>query len=106
MLAQNRWLNGKTPASAAWRTLAADNFAGYRLKIGGLVENPVALSLAGQQSMALEQTIPLHHGLQGWSGIAEWGGRPIRKIVELIKPHAAATTVVFYSCGEGLYGGV
>jgi methionine sulfoxide reductase catalytic subunit len=48
----------------------------------------------------------MHHCIQGWSGIAEWGGLPISKIIELVKPNATATTVVFYSFGEGLYGGI
>ena len=30
---------------------------------------------------------------------------PLRKLVDLVRPHAAVTTVAFYSFGEGLYGG-
>ena len=41
---------------------------------------------------------------QGCSGIAEWGGIPISKIVEMVKPHPSVTTIAFYSFGEGLYG--
>ena len=47
----------------------------------------------------------MHHCIQGWSGIAEWGGLPISKIIELVKPYSTVTTVAFYSFGEGLYGG-
>ena len=43
---------------------------------------------------------------QGCSGIAEWGGIPISKIVEMVKPHSSVTTIAFYSFGEGLYGGL
>ena len=39
------WANGKVPASEEWKTLAANNFKDYRLKVYGLVENPVELSL-------------------------------------------------------------
>ncbi len=53
-----------------------------------------------------EQYITMHHCIQGWSGVAEWGGLPLKAIVDLVKPHPTATTVVFYSFGEGLYGGV
>ncbi|MEO5978125.1 MAG: hypothetical protein ABIS36_18780 [Chryseolinea sp.] len=31
------WLNGKIPDSAEWEKLAGNNFAEYKLKIGGLV---------------------------------------------------------------------
>jgi sulfoxide reductase catalytic subunit YedY len=100
------WPNGKMPDSQTWKKLADNNFKNYKLKIGGLVENPVELSLEELKNMAKEQNITMHHCIQGWSGIAEWGGIPISKIVELVKPHPSVTTVAFYSFGEGLYGGV
>jgi len=100
------WPNGKMPDSEIWRKLAGDNFKDYKLKIGGLVENPVELSLQDLQNMTKEQNITMHHCIQGWSGIAEWGGIPIHCIVSLVKPYASVTTVAFYSFGEGLYGGV
>jgi sulfoxide reductase catalytic subunit YedY len=99
------WVNGKLPNSDEWRDLAANNFKEYKLKIGGLVENPVELSLADLKAMGMEQNITMHHCIQGWSGIAEWGGLPLKRIVELVKPRSSVTTVAFYSFGEGLYGG-
>ncbi len=99
------WSNGKVPSSEEWRKLAENNFKAYKLKIGGLVDNPVELSLEELKNLGMQQNITMHHCIQGWSGIAEWGGVPISKIIELVKPHANATTVVFYSFGEGLYGG-
>ena len=38
------WVNGKMPTSDEWNTLAAGDFKDYRLKVRGLVENPVDLS--------------------------------------------------------------
>ncbi|MDO3628164.1 molybdopterin-dependent oxidoreductase [Mucilaginibacter sp. BT774] len=99
------WVNGKMPESAEWRNLAANDFKDFKLKIGGLVENPVELSLEKLKELGLEQNITMHHCIQGWSGIAEWGGIPIKALAELVKPHPSATTVIFYSFGEGLYGG-
>lgn len=99
------WPNGKIPSSLEWKKLAENNFKDYKLKIGGLVDNSVELSLEELKNLGMQQTITMHHCIQGWSGIAEWGGLPISKIIEFVKPHAAATTVAFYSFGEGLYGG-
>jgi sulfoxide reductase catalytic subunit YedY len=48
----------------------------------------------------------MHHSIQGWSGIAQWRGVSMKKLVDLVKPKRAAKTVVFFSFGEGLYGGV
>lgn len=100
------WLNGKMPDSPEWKKLAENGFKDYRLKVGGLVNNPVELSLDELMEMGGEQNITMHHCIQGWTGIAEWGGVPLKKIIELVKPYSSVTTVAFYSFGEGLYGGV
>ena len=47
----------------------------------------------------------MHHCIQGWSGIAQWGGVPMRTLVELVKPKPSVKTVAFFSFGGGLYGG-
>ena len=99
------WPNGKMPDSKEWKDLVENNFKDYKLKIYGLVENPVELSLEDLKKMRREETIEMHSCIQGWTGIAEWAGVPMKEIIDLVKPHATATTVAFYSFGEGLYGG-
>ncbi|MBS1681146.1 MAG: molybdopterin-dependent oxidoreductase [Bacteroidetes bacterium] len=99
------WPNGKLPVSEHWKELAKNNFKDFKLKVGGLVEKPVELSLDEMKKLGEEQNITMHHCIQGWSGIAEWGGLPIKALADLVKPHPNVTTVVFYSFGEGLYGG-
>lgn len=101
------WPNGKIPEdSDVWKALANNNFRDYKLRVKGLVENPLELSLEDLKKITKEENITMHHCIQGWSGIAEWGGIPMRKIVEMVKPHPSVTTVAFYSFGSGLYGGV
>ena len=34
------WPNGKLPVSNKWKQLAANGFRDFKLKVGGLVENP------------------------------------------------------------------
>ncbi len=29
----------------------------------------------------------MHHCIQGWSGIAKWGGIPMQKLIELVQPN-------------------
>jgi sulfoxide reductase catalytic subunit YedY len=99
------WLNGIMPESNEWKKMAENDFADYKLKISGLVENPVELSLRELKELGDEQNITMHHCIQGWSGIAEWGGIPMREIIKLVKPDPSVTTVAFFSFGEGLYGG-
>lgn len=99
------WPNGKMPEREDWKRLAADRFRGYRLRVGGLVEHPVALSLSELAALGVEESVTMHHCIQGWTGIAQWKGVPMKTLVDLVKPTPAAHTVVFYSFGDGLYGG-
>jgi sulfoxide reductase catalytic subunit YedY len=99
------WPNGKLPTSDEWKALAANHFKDYRLKVYGLVENPVELSLEELHTMAKESQITLHHCIQGWSGIAEWGGVPMVELMKIVRPKPNVKAVIFYSFGEGLEGG-
>ena len=93
------------PTSDEWKTLAADDFKDYRLKVSGLVENPVELSLDEIRALGKKTQITLHHCIQGWSGIAAWGGLPMAELIKLVRPQPEARVAVFYSFGEGLEGG-
>jgi len=99
------WPNGKVPESTEWKSLASNGFKDFKLKVGGLVESPSEFSLEELKTLGQDQNITMHHCIQGWSGIAEWGGLPMSKLIEMVKPHPSVKTVVFYSFGEGLYGG-
>jgi methionine sulfoxide reductase catalytic subunit len=99
------WPNGKVPVREDWKRLAADHFREFRLQVGGLVENPVELSLSELAALGVEESVTMHHCIQGWTGIAQWNGVPMKTLVALVRPTPAAHTVVFYSFGDGLYGG-
>ena len=74
------------PSSDEWKELAAHDFKDYRLKVSGLVENPVKLSLDEIRAMGKQTQVTLHHCIQGWSGIAEWGGLPMAELIKLVRP--------------------
>lgn len=99
------WPNGKLPDREDWKRMEANGFVDFRLKVGGLVENPVELSLADMCALAPEETITLHHCIQGWSGIAAWKGLSLRRLMEVVRPLPNARVLAFYSFGESLYGG-
>jgi DMSO/TMAO reductase YedYZ molybdopterin-dependent catalytic subunit len=99
------WPNGRIPTSGEWTQLAADRFRNYRLLVHGLVEKPAELSLDDLKALGKQEQITLHHCIQGWSGIAQWGGVSLATIVELVKPHPEVARVVFHSFGEGLHPG-
>lgn len=96
------WVNGEMPTSAEWSALAANQFRDYRLKVSGLVENPVELSLEEIRALGERAQITLHHCIQGWSGIAEWSGLRVADLIALVRPKPEARAVVFYSFSEGV----
>jgi DMSO/TMAO reductase YedYZ molybdopterin-dependent catalytic subunit len=80
-------VNGKPPDSDEYLAMAAHNFADWKLEVGGLVEHPVSLTLEDLQNLRSKQTQRvLHNCIQGWTSIGEWGGLPMRDLLELVKP--------------------
>ena len=59
------WPNGKMPVREDWKQLAAGDFKTYKLKVSGLIENPVDLSLDDLRVLGLEENITMHHCIQG-----------------------------------------
>jgi DMSO/TMAO reductase YedYZ molybdopterin-dependent catalytic subunit/thiosulfate reductase cytochrome b subunit len=99
------WTNGERPESDEYRQLKAMNWADYRLRVSGLVENPTELSYEQLLGMDAHEQITQHYCIQGWSGIAKWSGVPMRAICDLVRPMANAKWVVFYSFAYGAEGG-
>ena len=100
------WHNGQYPdRSEQYNALRKGDFSDYRLEIAGLVDNPVELSLADLRALPHHEQITQHFCIQGWSGVAKWGGVSMETILELVRPGPEARWVVFYSFGEGADGG-
>jgi DMSO/TMAO reductase YedYZ molybdopterin-dependent catalytic subunit len=72
------WPNGTMPNSAEYDALIAGGFAGFVLRVGGLVETPRSFSYAELKAMPKQEQITTHFCIQGWSGVAKWGGVPMR----------------------------
>jgi len=96
----------RLPDGPEWEELRDRDFRDYRLKVHGLVEHPVELSMTDLQQMAKQNQITMHNCIQGWSGIAEWSGLPFSALIDLVRPQPDAHWVIFYSFGKGDDGGV
>ncbi len=99
------WPNGTMPNSAEYDRLVTERFASYRMRVGGLVEFPQEFSLADLKAMRKQEQITTHFCIQGWSGVAKWGGVPMRDIIDAVKPLPEARYAVFYSFADGSDGG-
>ena len=91
------WVNGRPPKEEQYLAMARDEFANYKLYVGGLVERPLRLTLADLRRMPKQTQITKHCCIQGWSGIAEWGGVSLRHIVGLCQPRPGAHYIVFHA---------
>ena len=95
------WHNGKYPDSPAYKALFDNDFADYRLRVSGLVEQPAEFDLAALRALPHHEQITQHLCIQGWSGIAKWGGVSMQTILDQVRPTPEAKWVVFYSLGDG-----
>ena len=62
----------------------------WRLKIGGLVERPVALPLGELRKLSQESQSSRMKCVQCWSGRATWGGFRFGHLLEMAKPKKSA----------------
>lgn len=99
------WPNGTMPNSPEYEALLAGDFVDYRLRVGGLVERPAEFSLADLMAMPKQEQITTHFCIQGWSGVAKWGGVPMREVMDRVRPMPSGRYAVFYSLADGGDGG-
>lgn len=85
-----------SPNSAAYQSLAKDQFKDWVLEVNGLVETPMQLNLAQIQALPSRTQITRHDCVEGWSAIAKWKGTPLQEILALVNPLPTANYVVFY----------
>jgi DMSO/TMAO reductase YedYZ molybdopterin-dependent catalytic subunit/thiosulfate reductase cytochrome b subunit len=90
-------VNGRPPNDPGYAALVRDNFAVWRLEVGGLVGEPLRLSLGDLRGMPSETQVTKHDCIQGWSAIAEWTGVALRDILLRCRPLPEARYVVFYA---------
>ena len=71
--------NGSTDVdTAAYKAMARNGFADFKLKVEGLVEKPLSLSLAQLRKMPARSQITRHDCVEGWSCIGKWKGVPLQ----------------------------
>jgi sulfoxide reductase catalytic subunit YedY len=83
-----------TEESEEWVALRAEDFKSYKLEVGGLVREPVSLSLDDLKAMPAEAMITMHTCMQGWTGIAKWTGVRLRDVLALVEPTPEAKYVM------------
>lgn len=91
------------PQTAAYQNLADNDFEDYRLRVGGLVNQPQSFSLDELKTMPSRTQITRHDCVEGWSCIGQWTGVVLSHVLAQVKPKTNAKFVVFH-CADHLYG--
>lgn len=101
--------NGYPPISAypqakgdddTYERLMAGGFADYRLRVDGLVDHPMELSLEELRRLPRQEQTTLHHCIQGWTSIGRWGGVRVSDLLARSGIRPEARYLAFHSFGK------
>lgn len=90
-------------ADPGYQRHLAQAFAGWSLRVEGLVERPLDLPLATLKAMPQRTQITRHDCVEGWSAIGQWTGPRLGPILALARLLPQARYVVLH-CADVLYG--
>jgi len=94
--------NGSTePDDPDYLDAADKNFVDWRLKVGGLVETELSLSLDDLRALPSRAQITRHDCVEGWSCIGQWKGVPLKAVLDTAKLKPQARYIAFF-CADQL----
>jgi DMSO/TMAO reductase YedYZ molybdopterin-dependent catalytic subunit len=97
--------NGSTdPQDEEYLHLADNQFADWRLKVHGLVEHELSLSLEELRTLPARTQITRHDCVEGWSCIGKWTGVPLAEILSRAGVGPEARFIVLH-CADTLDDG-
>jgi DMSO/TMAO reductase YedYZ molybdopterin-dependent catalytic subunit len=97
--------NGSTdPQDEEYLNLVGNDFVDWRLKVHGLVERELSLSLKELRALPARTQTTRHDCVEGWSCIGKWTGVPLAEILSRAGIRPEARFVVFH-CADTLDDG-
>lgn len=94
-------VNGSAqPDSEEYAELQANGFADWRLKVDGLVNRPLSLSMQDLKRLPTRTQITRHDCVEGWSGIAKWTGVPLGLVLRAAGLKTNARYAVIHCADE------
>jgi DMSO/TMAO reductase YedYZ molybdopterin-dependent catalytic subunit len=92
--------NGNSnPNTADYNRHVAENFANWRLEVGGLVDRPLRLSLSDIGAFPQRAQITRHDCVEGWSAIGKWQGPMLGNVLKAAGVRNSARYIVF-TCAD------
>jgi DMSO/TMAO reductase YedYZ molybdopterin-dependent catalytic subunit len=84
------------PDNPVYQALAQNGFVDWTLKVDGLVERSMQLSLTQLRAMPRRTQITRHDCVEGWSAIGRWTGPVLAPILQFAGLSDAARYIVFH----------
>lgn len=97
MISKVPFANSIAPPSDAFKSMQAENFTGWQLKVDGMVARPASLSLSDLKSFPVRNQITEVVCEEGWSYVAEWIGTPLVEILKEAGILPQARYLVYFS---------
>ena len=89
--------NGTTsPMGDEYAQMVAAGFANWQLKVDGLVEQPLAFTLAQLREMPARSQVTRHDCVEGWSCIGQWKGVRLSHLLGMARLKPEAKYIVFH----------
>ena len=96
--------NGSTDVdSDAYRAAEASDFADWRLRVFGLVDEELELSLDQIRALPQRTQVTRHDCVEGWSAIGQWTGPQLGGVLDAARLRPEANFIVFH-CADTLGG--
>jgi len=91
------------PEGFEYFELLVSEFANWRLKVDGLVNKQLELSLDEIKALPARTQITQHSCDEGWSAIGQWTGVPVAQLLKMAELKEEARYIVFH-CLDQLEG--
>jgi DMSO/TMAO reductase YedYZ molybdopterin-dependent catalytic subunit len=91
------------PGTPEYETHVAHNFADWRLKIDGMVANPISLSVSEIRRLPRRTQITKHDCVEGWTAIGMWTGVQLGLLLKAAAIKPGARYAVLH-CADNLTG--
>jgi DMSO/TMAO reductase YedYZ molybdopterin-dependent catalytic subunit len=86
----------KEVADSDYRSLLQSGFAGWTLRIDGLVKTPMVLPLTALKALPQRTQITRHDCVEGWSAIGKWQGPQLSRLLAMAGLSGRARYIVFH----------
>lgn len=91
------------PGTGDYNRHAAQGFVNWRLKIDGMVQQPLSLSVADLKRLPARTQITKHDCVEGWTAIGMWTGVQLGLLLKAAGMRPGARYAVFH-CADNLDG--